>query len=127
MTDKEMEGKTPLEQAKLAISAVLNATKDNPYLAYYVGPMTNSWQKLTEAAATLWERPVEEVRQNFINKLARNPGEDLCGQDIEQVCRNLGALSFHRGETLDINGQIADAPQWFEKGFLAAKDREEGE
>jgi len=72
----QMEALSPIDQAKTAISHTLNKIKDDPYVAYYIGVGSQTYALLTEAAATLWDRPVKEVRQKFLNRDARNPKND---------------------------------------------------
>ncbi len=53
------------DQAKKAILHVLRYIQENPKAAYLIGHGSKSWALLTEAAATLWCLPLEEVRENM--------------------------------------------------------------
>lgn len=77
MTNKQMEGKPAIEQAKLAIRNALQQIKDNRTIGWHMGFGSQSFALLTEAAATLWGRPVEEVRENFMPRAAKNPLSDF--------------------------------------------------
>lgn len=67
-TDTQMADLPPLEQAKKAIRHALMQIKDNPKVAYHLGVGTQTFALLTEAFATIFERPVEEVRHGFAAK-----------------------------------------------------------
>jgi len=73
LTENQMEGMTGEQQAKKAIRHVLEQIKDNPEIGWYLGEGTQSFSLLTEAAATLFERPTEEVRGHFRPKNPRDP------------------------------------------------------
>lgn len=60
--------KTEAEQltlAKDAVHHVLNAIADDPRKYWLMGNGTESYAKLTAAAAALWDRPLANVRENF--------------------------------------------------------------
>ena len=131
MKDKEMEGKSPLEQAHMAITAMLRAVQNNPHLAYYVGPFSNAWQKLSEASATLEGKPIEEVRTWWINKEARDPKADF-ELDYE-TAKKIGWKAFKERKDSLSNPFASgndDLYTGWEDGFLAARyqaeDGEEG-
>lgn len=54
-----------LALAKDAVAHVLNAIADDPRKYYLLGPATGSFDKLTKAAAALFDEPLDEVRRNF--------------------------------------------------------------
>ena len=53
------------ELAKSAVHHVLNAIADDPRKFWLMGNGTGSWEKLTIAAAAIWNRPVEEIRKEY--------------------------------------------------------------
>ena len=67
-SDKEMEGREPLDQAKCAIAHMLNRIKDCPEIGYHCGLGTQSYGLLTEAASTLFGVPLEKIRRDFLPK-----------------------------------------------------------
>ena len=73
MSSREMAGMPPLEQAKTAIRHVLHAIRNDPYKSYLMGLGNGSFQKLTEAASTLFERPLEEVRMESLHPRPQSP------------------------------------------------------
>jgi hypothetical protein len=74
MQSKQMEGVEPLEQARRAIRHMLEHIKTHPETGYYCGYGSQTYSLLTEAAATLFKRPVDEVRTFFRPQNARDPG-----------------------------------------------------
>jgi hypothetical protein len=58
----EMDGKSPDEQAKQAIVHVLKRIRSEAHIADAMGYGTQSFQLLTEAAASLFSEPVKKVR-----------------------------------------------------------------
>jgi hypothetical protein len=54
-----------LKLAKAAIAHVLNAIADDPRKYWLMGNGTESYAKLTEAAAAIWKLPVEKVCADF--------------------------------------------------------------
>lgn len=60
-----MEGLDAIAQSKRAISHTLNTICESKERWDLMGLGTQSFSLLTEAAATLWDKPVEEVRKNF--------------------------------------------------------------
>jgi vacuolar-type H+-ATPase catalytic subunit A/Vma1 len=54
-----------LHLAKGAIFLVLNAIADDPRKYYLMGAYTGSYEKLTEAAAAIWDKPVDEIKKRF--------------------------------------------------------------
>lgn len=76
-THRQVEGNTPLNQAKRAIAHTLQAIADDPRKYDLMGLGTQSYALLTEAAATLWDQPVDDVRRRFIPKqLIEVPGKE---------------------------------------------------
>ena len=62
----QMEGSEPLAQAKKAIRHTLETIRDNATIGYECGLGSQTFALLTEAAATMFGRPVREVRENFL-------------------------------------------------------------
>ena len=69
----QMEGMTGEQKAKKAIRHVLEQIRNNPDIGWYLGVGTQSYSLLTEAAATLFERPHEEVWNHFRPQNPRDP------------------------------------------------------
>lgn len=67
-SERQMTDVPALEQAKKAIRHALIQIHENPKVAYHLGVGTQTFALLTEAFATLFERPLEEVRHNFAAK-----------------------------------------------------------
>ncbi len=65
MNKTQMDDWLPEDQARKAIGHVLRRIKDSPDLGYHLGLGTESFALLTEAAATLYNEPVEKVREHF--------------------------------------------------------------
>lgn len=67
-TDNEqtMEQADQLRLAKSAIMHVLSAIRDDPRKYWLMGAYTASWDKLTTAAAALWDEPMESVLNRFL-------------------------------------------------------------
>ena len=61
----QMEGMSPTEQAKKAIVHMLKRIKSHPQIGYYCGELTETFDLLTEAAATLYGEPVDKVREFY--------------------------------------------------------------
>lgn len=92
---KVMEGIAPLDQAKRAIAYALQQVADNKHIGWHAGVGTQSFALLTEAAATLYERPIEEVRKRFAPDGSFDPNNFLNAVEeaSEQLCgRDYGAL-----------------------------------
>jgi hypothetical protein len=70
-----MAGVPAEEQAKRAIAHVLGQIRDNPHVGWYLGYGTQSFTLLTEAAATLWGKPLEEVRRAFLPRDPKDPSQ----------------------------------------------------
>lgn len=73
MTSKQMEGMAAEDQARKAITHVLNQIRDNPDVGWYLGFGTQSFSLLTEAAASLWGEPLENVRESFMPTNPKDP------------------------------------------------------
>lgn len=65
MTETQMADLPAEQQAKKAIAHVLHQIKANPEIGYHMGVGTQSFALLTEAAATLYNKKLEEVREKF--------------------------------------------------------------
>lgn len=74
MSSKQMAGLDATEQAKKAIAHTLNTICESKERWELMGLGTQSFSLLTEAAATLWSRPLEEVRKNFCELAERQKG-----------------------------------------------------
>lgn len=66
LTDTQMDGLSQVEKAKKAINHVLIVLRDNPDAYYHLGLGTQAFALLTEAAADLNGRTVEETRNAVI-------------------------------------------------------------
>lgn len=75
-TETQMTGMTREEQARKAILHVLNQIHHNPDIGWYLGIGTQSFALLTEAAATLFGEPLQQVRERFVCPNAQNPRGD---------------------------------------------------
>lgn len=87
------ENLEPLELARRAIKHVLETIADSPEKFYLLGDGTESYAKLTAAAAALWGRPVEEVRANFRpdpNSFKRYLGAREADRALLEYCREQG-------------------------------------
>lgn len=62
---KQMEGQTELEQCKRAILHVLGQIQKDKRAADVFGLGSQSFALLTEAAATMFNKPVREVRELY--------------------------------------------------------------
>lgn len=65
MESKQMEGQSAEEQAKRAILHVLQQIRENKKAADVFGLGSQSFALLTEAAATMFNEPVEKVRAHY--------------------------------------------------------------
>lgn len=59
------ETREPLDVAKDAIRHALVAIRDDPRKFYLTGPLTGTWEKLTDAAALLFGLEKAEVEKRF--------------------------------------------------------------
>ncbi len=64
------------EKAKAAISHVLGQIRTHEGIGWFMGVGTQSFTLLTEAAAELWNEPVEKVREHFKPTNPRNPAAE---------------------------------------------------
>ena len=71
-TSLQMEGVEPIVQCKRAIRHTLERIRENRDVGWHCGLGTQTFSLLTEAAATLWERPLDEVRNSFAPKFPEN-------------------------------------------------------
>lgn len=79
--------------AKAAISHVLNAIADDPRKFWLMGDMTGSQEKLTAAAAALWNEPQEKIKANFRprkDKWEHYLEEREADEKLLQYCRERG-------------------------------------
>ena len=79
--NRTMQGKTGEEQAKRAIRHVLGVIRDHAEVGWYMGAGTHSFDLLTEAAATLFDEPLEKVRAHFMPVHPRDPKEDWSAKE----------------------------------------------
>lgn len=95
-TDTQMDGKAPETQAGIAIRQTLERIRDNPTVGFCLGVGTQTFALLTEAAATLGGRPVEEVRTHYAPCNAQDPHAarphrcDNCGTLETRPCQVCG-------------------------------------
>ncbi len=73
----QMAGMPGEEQARKAIAHVLQQCLNNPRLAYFIGPCSQSFDLLTEAHATLNGENHGDVQEAFTNP-------DAVGPDIKE-------------------------------------------
>lgn len=73
LTDRHMKDLAPEEKAKCAIKIVLNKIKENPEVACHIGFGSQAYSVLTEAAASLWNEPLIEVRNHY--RIKKHPLE----------------------------------------------------
>jgi predicted RNA-binding Zn-ribbon protein involved in translation (DUF1610 family) len=78
------QGKIGEEQAKRAIRHVLGVIRDNAEVGWYMGAGTHSFDLLTEAAATLFDEPLEKVRTHFMPVHPHDPKEDGCAKETRK-------------------------------------------
>lgn len=69
MDSKQMNGLSGEDQAKKAISHVLDRILDDKDIANRMGLGSQSFALLTEAAATLFDMPLKEVRQIYSGRV----------------------------------------------------------
>lgn len=58
----------PIVAAKKAIAAVLNRIEDDENIGYHMGVGTETFSKLVQAGALLWEKPVANIQAQFTPK-----------------------------------------------------------
>lgn len=90
------ENPEELKLAKAAISHVLNALADDPRKYWLMGNGTESYAKLTTAAAVLWKTPVEKIRKDFQPEKAKH--ERYC----EEVEANERLLRYCRDRNITV-------------------------
>lgn len=88
--NRTMQGKTGEEQAKRAIRHVLGVIRDHAEVGWYMGAGTQSFDLLTEAAATLFDEPLDKVRSYFLPLAPRDPKEDGCDKETSKYCPYCG-------------------------------------
>jgi len=79
--------------AKSAIAHVLHAIADDPRKYWLMGNGTESWSKLTEAAAAIWDQPVIKIRKDFVppkEKYDRHCKEVEANERLLTYCREHG-------------------------------------
>jgi hypothetical protein len=82
--------------AKAAIHHVLNAIADDPRKYWLMGNGTGSWEKLTTAAAAIWNKPVEKIRSDFQPRKAeyeRYCAELEASEKLLRHCRENGIMA----------------------------------
>ena len=71
MTTNKLELEAALEMkeqfhlAKTAVAHALRAIAHDPRKYWLMGNGTESWERLTAAAAAIWNHPVEKIRADF--------------------------------------------------------------
>jgi len=65
MTSTQMDDLNAEEKAKKAISHVLKQIRTNPAAAHAMGLGSQSFSLLTEAAAALYDEPLDKLRRHF--------------------------------------------------------------
>ena len=84
-TNKQMQDKPPLEQAKTAIVHTLRRISEDLDAGYRMGMGSQTFSLLTEAAATLFNEPVEKVRRAFAPEKVRDA--DAAFSALEEIVR----------------------------------------
>ncbi len=69
----QMDGKPAEEQARQALKHMLERIREHPEIGYFCGYGTQTFALLTEAAATLFNEPVAQVREHFLPRNACDP------------------------------------------------------
>lgn len=88
-------GDDQLKLAKAAISHVINAIADDPRKYWLMGNGTESWNKLTLAAAAILNTPVERIRADFQppkDKYDRYCNEIEANEKLLRFCRDNGIV-----------------------------------
>lgn len=98
MTDRQLDGKPAIEQAKSAIAHVLRTIQENPEAAYQLGVGTQSWALLTEAASTLFGEDLAAVREKLKPKLEL-PTAHQCFQEITKIVNDHVLVETSCGES----------------------------
>jgi len=87
-----------LALCKAAISHVICAIADSPRKYWLMGNGTGSWEKLTTAAAALWDKPVDKIRADFqpLEHEYRRYCEQLKNDEkLLEYCRENGITGKH--------------------------------
>jgi len=87
-----------LKLCKAAISHIINAIVDDPRKYWLLGNGTGSWEKLTTAAAALWNQPAAKIRADF--KPRTEEYHRYCAQrdqdeKLLEYCRENGITGKH--------------------------------
>ncbi len=80
----DAEGLEPLEQARKAIRHILRRIKDDPFVAWYLGVGTESFELLVEAFATLTGDEKLDILERFLPVEAKDPREEKVGKESEE-------------------------------------------
>jgi hypothetical protein len=75
-----MDGQPAIDQAKHALRYTLERIRDNSNIGYHLGLGTQTFALLTEAAATCFGAPLEQVRRNFACADTNKPDSELLRQ-----------------------------------------------
>ena len=97
--DTQMDGKTPVEQAKEAIKHVLRVIRDNPDAGYHLGVGTQSFDLLTEAMATMLGKKVEDIRIAF-QPTATRLSDSKKLEDVKEILSSYKLLTLPKDELL---------------------------
>lgn len=62
-----------IDKAEKAVLHIVGRLKADPCLAYLMGEGTQAWNELTDAAATILNKPVESYRQELWSTLKTQP------------------------------------------------------
>lgn len=108
MLERQMDGCEPIEQAKKALSHLIRVMGENPHLAYYLGPGSQSFSLVTEAAATLFGQTVEQVRERAINPHAAEPRAGI--SELIEACERVVRENRERDGEISI-GAVEDCEQ----------------
>ena len=85
LESKQMEGIEPIVQAQRAIAHTLNYASQDPEVGYFINIGSQSFELLTEALATITQKPLAEVRERFMCRKARPPGRN----ELMEACRRI--------------------------------------
>lgn len=62
-----------LHKSRKAIRHLLSRIRDHEHIGYYLGPVTESWELLIDAAEVLFKAPKEQIESNFTPRNSVNP------------------------------------------------------
>ncbi len=81
----------PLVAAQKAIAAVLNRIVDDENIGYHMGVGTATFEKLVQAAALLYNKPVEQLQADFTPKARVPSRRDVPRFELHEVLAYLRA------------------------------------